>query len=276
MARRIIFLLFFLIFSLQTYSQVSLNDYKYIIVPKKYDFLSEENKYQLNVLTKFLFEKNNFSVVYDDSFPEDYAANNCLGLRSNVINKKSLLSTKLYVELRDCRDQVVFTSEIGISKIKNYKASYQDALRKAFKSFEQLNYKYVPKENTNENITVVQNKPVKKVEEASEKVQNATSETKKTIDKQVSAAKNEVTTTVAKENPNKNDEALLYAQPTANGFQLIDSTPKIVFVLFKTSLENVYLLKNKRGMLLNKNGVWIAEYYDDSGKRIQEEVKVKF
>ena len=39
------------------FGQQSINAYKYIIVPKNYDFLRLEDQYQLNSLTKFLFTK---------------------------------------------------------------------------------------------------------------------------------------------------------------------------------------------------------------------------
>ena len=42
------------------YSQSNLNDYKYIIVPNKFDFLKEKDQYQLNSLAAFLFNKYGF------------------------------------------------------------------------------------------------------------------------------------------------------------------------------------------------------------------------
>ena len=46
-----------LVFISGAFSQTNLNNYKYVIVPKKYDFLKEEDQFRLNGLTKFLFEK---------------------------------------------------------------------------------------------------------------------------------------------------------------------------------------------------------------------------
>ena len=41
-----------------SFSQNELNPYKYIIVPKKFNSIKgEEDKYQLNSLTEFLFDK---------------------------------------------------------------------------------------------------------------------------------------------------------------------------------------------------------------------------
>ena len=40
--------------------QRSLNEYKYVTVPNKFDFLKSDDQYQLNSLTKFLLEKKVF------------------------------------------------------------------------------------------------------------------------------------------------------------------------------------------------------------------------
>ena len=46
------------------FSQSELNSYKYVIVPDSYGFLKGvEDKYQLNALTQFLFEKNGSSGI---------------------------------------------------------------------------------------------------------------------------------------------------------------------------------------------------------------------
>jgi len=45
------------VFVLNVYAQNELNPYKYIIVPKKFDFLKKENQYRVNSYTKFLFDK---------------------------------------------------------------------------------------------------------------------------------------------------------------------------------------------------------------------------
>jgi hypothetical protein len=42
---------------LQGFSQRNVNDYKYVIVPEKFDFQKEPNQFKLNQLTKFLLKK---------------------------------------------------------------------------------------------------------------------------------------------------------------------------------------------------------------------------
>jgi hypothetical protein len=124
-------------------SQNSVNDYKYVIVPTKYDFLKEDDKYQVNSLTAFLFNKYGFlTVMKNDNYPGDLIKNNCLALTANVIKHKGMFITKLQVELRNCKNELVFVSEIGESREKDYKIAFNLALRNAFKSIEALEYNY--------------------------------------------------------------------------------------------------------------------------------------
>ncbi len=129
-------------------AQTNLNDYKYVVMPRKFDFLKEVDQYQLNSLTKFLFNKNKFNVFFDDeNFPEDLSKNRCLTLFANVLQSKSLFTTKLTVELKDCYNNVVFVSKEGSSKEKNFKKAYHQSIREAFESFKSVNYTYSPKDD---------------------------------------------------------------------------------------------------------------------------------
>lgn len=142
-------IILFLFIGYQPLAAQDLNSYKYVIVPEEFDFLREPNQFQLSELTKFLFTKAGFEAfLQNENMPEDLEANPCNALSANVHKEPSLLVTKLYVVLKNCRDQTVFTSEIGTSREKDFQASYHAALRDAFKSIEALNYTYIPDSNT--------------------------------------------------------------------------------------------------------------------------------
>ena len=103
--------LFFLI-SLFSFSQESINTFKYVSVPENYSFLKSKDQYQLNSLTIFLFEKNNFTVLNSlQNYPSDLAQNKCLLLNSDIIKIKGVFKTKLQLILTDCREDIIFTSE---------------------------------------------------------------------------------------------------------------------------------------------------------------------
>lgn len=125
------------------FSQANINDYKYVIVPARFDFQSEPDKYQLNSLLKSYLENKGFTVFLDNqNFPSDLAMNNCLALKAVVTNKSSMFNSKTDFELVNCVNQVAFKSETGESRSKDFRQSYQESLRNALKSFENVEYSY--------------------------------------------------------------------------------------------------------------------------------------
>ena len=72
-------------------------------------------------------------------------------------------------------------------------------------------------------------------------------------------------------------EEVWYAQALPNGFQLVDSSPKIRMKLLKSSTDNVFMAQsdNHNGMVYQKEGKWIFEYYNGE-KLVQEELNIKF
>tara|TARA_R110000868_G_scaffold3388_11_gene21941 strand:+ start:4008 stop:4865 length:858 start_codon:yes stop_codon:yes gene_type:complete len=268
-----------------TVAQVNLNDYKYVVVPKKYGFLKEENQYRLNELAQFLFNKIGFETVMEgDNYPEDLIRNRCLGLKSDVIKDSGLFKTKLNIELKDCNDQVVYTGQVGESREKDYEKSYNEALRNAFKSFDGRAYKYVPKVNTGKAEDLIVAKTNKEsVEEIKElKKEIETLKQEKIADgiptEEAKINITETTTIIETKTSlgnNKDVSNVLYAQATENGFQLVDSTPKVVYRLQKTGLDNVFLLESKSALLYKKGENWMLEYYDNNVLK-QEVLNIKF
>lgn len=129
-------------FLTSTFGQ-DLNSYKYVIVPSGYEFLKEPNQYQLNELTKFLFEKFGFEAYMEnDEYPAELDQNRCKALFAIVKNDSGMFLTKLTVVLKDCKNNQLFISEEGISREKDYKTAYQEALRNAFESIAAINHKY--------------------------------------------------------------------------------------------------------------------------------------
>lgn len=243
--KKVLFIL--LMITTSIVAQKNINNYKYIIVPNKFDFLKKENQYQTSSLTKFLFNKHGFNAfLADDKLPEDLGINRCLALTGIVKNESGMFSTKCVIELRDCFNKIIFTSTIGTSKQKDYKKGYHEAIRKAFKSIKFLNYKYSPLENELVEIPV---KRLAKTKAIPKKVVENVTKTNKT--------------------PN------LYAQEKTNGFQLINTKPEVVFQIIRTNVKDVFIIKDKNGILYKSEEIWIAEYYNDGIKKV-ENYQVKF
>lgn len=250
---RKIFLLL-VVYSLAISAQKNIKNYKYIIIPKQFDFVKSPDKYQTSSLTKFLFNKHGFTAfLNDEEFPEDLANNGCLALKAVVKNESGMFVTKNYIELKNCNNKVIYTSSIGKSKKKDYKKAYHEAIRKAFNSIKQLNYSYVPVVNkTEENSKVISS--TQKKQEEPEPVKSDSKVVKKSI-----SLKKEV----------------LYAQPKPNGYQLVNTKPEVVFELLNTNVKDVFIIKNKNGILHKSNATWTAEFYQD-GKKISKSYDVKF
>jgi hypothetical protein len=227
------------------------------VVPEKFNFLKQNDQYSLNTLTKVLLQDKGFTVYFDNAeLPSEIANNKCLALSADVLEKSGMFTTGLTLLLKDCKGNIVFKSKEGKSREKDYKVAYNIALRDAFTSLDQVTYAYNGSTNeptTQPVITTTSTTPVKIAEAAP------------------------VTPVKATEAVTNQPVGTLYAQAIANGYQLIDTTPKIVLTLLKTSAENYFIAGNAttNGIVLKKNEDWVFEYYKD-GKLISEKLLVKF
>ena len=271
------------------FAQTNLNSYKYVIVPNKFDFLKEKDQYQLNSLTNFLFNKYGFEALMEgESYPEDLAKNRCLALRSDVIKDSGMFKTKLSIEIKDCNDQVVFTSEVGESREKEYKTAYNQALREAFKSIEALNYKYKPSDKVTSlevKETPAKNEVAQEIQQLKQEIQNLKKEKEAEV---VEVEKTAVRTPVVKSEPRPIEDvetiqegveqvlsSVLYAQEIQNGFQLVDSSPKVVYRIKQTGANNVFIVENKSAIIYKKGDSWVLEYYLNDTLQ-QESLNIKF
>ena len=238
------YILLFLFCVTVAVGQTTINQYKYVIVPAQFNFLKEKDQYRLNTLTKLLLEKYGFTSFFDtEELPATLINSNCDKLYADVVSTGNFTRTKLQVILKDCKRNVVYQTAIGTSKEKEYKVAYTQALRAAFQSFDTLQYHYAPLPNNSE------------IQKSAESV-NPTVILTETFDEKAT---------------------MLYAQPIANGFQLVDATPKVVMKIFKTSNSNTFsaVRGTTQGVLIMKENQWFFEYYQEE-KLVSEKVNVKF
>lgn len=249
--------LIMLLVSFFGFSQVSkplesVNDYKYVIVPSKFSFLNDKDQFQLNTHAKMFMEKYGFVAYFDsDILPDAIANDQCHKLFLDVVESNSIFLRKLTVVLKDCRNNILYTSQTGQSKEKDLKVSYQQALRQAFNSFNALQYVYNGKSD--------------------QKAITAKKETvvlKENFDQVTNVTPVKTTSEAAVE---------LNAQAIANGFQLVDHTPKIVLKIQKTSNPDIYIATNdtQKGVLIKYNGQWFFEYYENN-QLVSTPMAIKF
>lgn len=238
-------------------AQPNINHYKYIIVPEKYSFLKQSNQYNLNGVSKALFEGLGFTVYYDNAdLPTEIASDRCKALTADVLEKNSMFVTNLTVVLKDCKGTVVLKSKEGKSREKEYKTSFNLALQDAFSSLNDFRYTAGSTPETSSPAPAA----------------TAATPTQQVKTEPVPAPANQPATTGT-----KLTEAVLYAQPTGNGYQLVDATPKIVMTLLKTSLEDCFIANNEgiTGVVLKKNGSWFFEYYKNN-VLVSDKLPIKF
>ena len=278
----------------------SLDDYKYVIIPAKYEFQKTDDQYQLNSLTKFLFEKEGFITQFDNvEMPLEISKNPCDVLTARVNNTSNMFTTKMVIELINCKNQKVLITKEGRSKEKDYKKGYQEALREAFESVTAQNYN---KENAKNSKSAVAKSTV---QDAKNAVMEAAAEAVEAVDVieatevEIPEEINEIEVEEIEEtmidsskdvertkydNRDRDDngtilsvptEKLLYAQKNRLGYQLVDSSPKIVFILLNSSKKEVYYIKNRSGIFFKEDGKWYAEYYFD-GHLMKQEFDVKW
>ncbi|NRF40383.1 hypothetical protein [Pedobacter foliorum] len=242
------YLLLLLLFAtVSGYAQNTINNYKYVLVPEQYSFFKEVNQYGLNSLSKKLLEEKGFTVYFDNKdLPTEIANNKCKTMTADLIEKKGMFTTTLTLILKDCQGNVVFKGKECKSREKEFGTAYNDALKNTFASLNELPYAFAGE--------------VAKVESV------------KAPEVAVVPA-NQQTVAVESTEPS----GTLYAQVTANGFQLIDTTPKKVLTLFKTSIPDCFIAENGKykGIVLKKDGKWFFEYYNND-KLISEELLIKF
>lgn len=123
-----------LFFQAQLSFAQTISAYEYVRVPESFNFLKESNQHELNALTAFLFKKYGYEALYKEPAPTGVSG--CDILQASVENDSGLFMTRLRVVLKNCSDEIVFTSEEGKSREKDYKMAYHAALRDAFESLE--------------------------------------------------------------------------------------------------------------------------------------------
>lgn len=135
MIRLLTFTIIFVLATDLSAQNAGLSDYNYVVVPDRFEFLSGPDQYQLNSMTAFYLDKSGFNVYMASKAP---SFDRCEGLYMDVEELNSFFSKKLQVVFRDCNSKEIYRSPEGTSRYKEYDKSYQDALRKAFKSIEML------------------------------------------------------------------------------------------------------------------------------------------
>jgi len=265
------YILIFLFLSASGFSQSKLDNYKYVMIPHKFEFQTSQNSYQINALLKFLFTKEGFTALYSDArLPEELAENPCKGVKVRLVNLSTMFATKVKIELVDCRNQNIFTTSIGKSKEKTIKKGFYFAIKMAFNDIEKLDYAYHKFNKENKKVVIVKVKRTPSINLKQHK--NIKNRSKKNIKPLTKA-------TVSK-NIEKNKGIKYYTflnqelklEATNHGFIINKKEVNGSYVPFglmiKSSIKNVYLYHYAEQSLKNT-----IAYFDQEGNLIIDNFK---
>lgn len=243
----------------------TVNDYKAVVIPLQYECQKSDNQYRLQTITKRNLQIAGFQAFYSNEIALAAYQDRCILLYLDVKKKNAFLTTKLSVVFKDCYGAVVYQSEFGSSKEKEFETAYSNALNEAFLSVAALEYKYNGNTNflpkTSGSAIAVPDVPASPV-------------VAPTTEVSVVAASNAKNDSKSLES---NNQTVLYAQPMSYGYQLINSEPKVVMKLYKTSNAAAFLAKKDavQGALVQKDNQWYFEYYQNE-IFVSEKIEVKF
>ncbi|HKJ06215.1 MAG TPA: hypothetical protein VJ970_01980, partial [Flavobacteriaceae bacterium] len=170
-----------------------------------------------------------------------------------------LLTTKVKIELIDCNNKIVFSTNEAKTKEKEFKKAYHQAIRKAFMEIDALNYNYVAKENDNVNEAgIVGNSEI----ESSKKIKKDTVAISK-VTKTTTIVSDKAKTEINKKNKVNNSPVKTEVLPaTIEGFYIFDKwgrseivkigehyvakggTEAFTFAkIYNTSIPNIFIIK---------------------------------
>ncbi|MCT8338663.1 hypothetical protein MG296_01225 [Flavobacteriaceae bacterium TK19130] len=237
-------------FSTMVFGQDVINNYSYVVVPEQYDFLEGKDKYQLNSMTRFYLEKYGFNAYMANKVPD---VKRCDGLYADVVKNKAFLRTNLQLLLKDCEGNIIYKSPEGKSKLKEFRKTYQEALRQALSAMEALS---VQQPITSASST----KNEKDIFEEEKKVLSSTTEVV------TEARENDATTENKGAMPSSK-----FSEYTRNDVSYLLRQKGEIFILYEKSdmdslgfIEVGTLLKTENGLQLkDRNGASYDVYFDE-------------
>lgn len=233
----------FLIFIILTQSCLLAQEkYKYAIVPLKFAFQKTENQYNLNNNCKSMLQSYNLITYLENEIPDNLDL--CNALKLNVKENNSMLATKFTLELLDCKNKVVYISKEGISREKEYKKSFNEALRNASLTLKEFDF--FKKNDFKNNTNIIVSEP--KIEKV------IVNEIKKP---QIEAKIKDINTT---------EKTTYKLVENINGYELINNNKELILKLLKTSNPSIFIINdtNYQGIAYVTFNNCTIEYYKDN------------
>ncbi|UYW01538.1 hypothetical protein K5I29_00970 [Flavobacterium agricola] len=219
-------------------------DTKTLVVENTLADLKTYNKYNLNEYTKSFLEKEGFVVFDEKDVPSELANNRCNAYYVNYEDDSTLFTTALKMTIKDCTGKLIYESEFGKTREKDYRVAYREVFRNVAKNFQQNKNRIV---FTDTELIVSKPAPVKQ-----------------TVVENVQPTANKTT----------NNALVFDFKNGALQGELKDANQKVLYKITKTSVDNLYMASNPYvdGIIYSKNNKWYFEF-TKNGEKIIEEIK---
>lgn len=238
--RVIVVSLFFVIHASALVAQNQELSFKKILLPTRFEFQNEENEFRVSSIIKNELEKKGYEVFYADGKVKVNYNDRCEYASIDVVRLSTALRTRLQIQVKDCDGKVLFQTPDEISKEKNRPKAHSEALL--------LCLNHIP----NAPNELIPFKPIQKQDAVDSTITE-------------NAISNEANWT----------ELQLYAQKINDGYQLVDTTPKVVLRATPTSVPNVFLVTGLvKGIITIAEGKWYLEY-QNNGSSVKTQLNVK-
>lgn len=287
------------LFLLSAPVQAQFNAYKYVVVPTHFEGYPKPNQHQTSTLIKYYLAENGYPAVYDTQQPTELRVQPCLGVFTRLHDTSGMFVTRVTLEFVDCEGKQVFETMEGTSRLKDFVQAYKEAIQNAFLSFSGRGYSYHPVAATPTTPAapavqaetpvavaaaaaavaepVAEAAPVAE-EAAAEVAEQAAAEVAEQAAAEVAEQAAPLPAIGAVAAASEKEPEVWYAQPIENGYQLVDSTPKIRMKLVNTSRKDTYIAlvdEQARGSVYLEDGVWIHEYFE-GGTLFRQPLQIKF
>jgi len=213
---------------------------KILVIEDQLGELKSHNQYNLNNYTKSFLESEGFMVYNENEVPENLANNRCNAYYVNYVDDSGMFTTALKMIIKDCTGKLIYESEFGKSREKEFRVAYREVFRNVAKNFQQNKNDIA---FTNTEVISKPNQPT---------LQNT----------EIAAAKT------------TNQDLIFDFQDQSLQGELKDANQKVLYKITKTSVANLYMASNAYvdGIIYLKDGKWYFEF-TKNGEKIIEEIK---
>ncbi|MBC2839607.1 hypothetical protein [Robiginitalea sp. SC105] len=288
------------------------NSYKYMVVPTRFEDFRKTNQHQTSTILKYYLVEKGLPAVYDAQQPKEIKVDPCQAAYVNLRDESGMFQTRVVVEFSDCEGNILLETRQGSSKIKDYDSAYKEAIADALESLSGVKYTYNPPATAGGDPAVaasasvaatradVADSPSREMpveEEAQTGMAEALDVARDAVpegrESPAAAGGNPAASTAMAVAAGGSSAAapanavadqktapadLLYAQEIENGYQLVDSTPKVRMKLMETSQPDRFIALvdgQPKGMVYQQGTQWVHEFYE-AGELRTEALQIKF